>query len=180
MLRGANQDFMRMNPYAVEHFNHKGINTQTDGGNKLINAMFSLHFGSFGGTGVRWIYFVLGVGGAFLFYTGNILWVETRARKQKRAEDSVPVQRKDVVFLANLTIGACLGCVLAVVGTMLASRWLFATLNIESINHLFMYGYYAIFLLTLIYTFVIGYAKALPQLLLTLVLCYLRFHLHLF
>lgn len=44
MLRGANQDFMRMNPYAVEHFNHKGINTQTDGGNKLINAMFSLHF----------------------------------------------------------------------------------------------------------------------------------------
>ena len=113
-------------------------------------------------------------------FTGNILWVETRARKQKRAEDSVPVQRKDVVFLANLTIGACLGCVLAVVGTMLASRWLFATLNIESINHLFMYGYYAIFLLTLIYTFVIGYAKALPQLLLTLVLCYLRFHLHLF
>ncbi|MFH4238342.1 PepSY domain-containing protein, partial [Acinetobacter baumannii] len=40
---------------------------------------------------------------------------------------------------------------------------------IESINHVFMYGYYAIFLLTLIYTFVIGYAKALPQLLLTLV-----------
>lgn len=170
MLRGANHDFMRMNPYAVEHFNHKGINTQTDAGNKLINAMFSLHFGSFGGTGVRWIYFVLGVGGAFLFYTGNILWVETRARKQKRAEDPVPVQRKDVVFLANLTIGACLGCVLAVVGTMLASRWLFAALNVESMNHLFMYGYYAIFLLTLIYTFVIGYAKALPQLLLTLVL----------
>lgn len=173
MLRGANNDFMRMNPYAVEHFNYRGINTQTDAGNKLINAMFSLHFGSFGGDTIRWIYFVLGIGGAFLFYSGNILWVETRARKQKRSIDPRPTQRKDVIFLANLTIGTCLGCILAVMGTLLLSRWLYPALGLHSINHFFMYGYYAIFLLSTLYTFVVGYAKALPQLLLSiaLVLC---------
>ncbi|WP_151982280.1 PepSY-associated TM helix domain-containing protein [Acinetobacter guerrae] len=168
LLRGANNDFMSMNPYAVDHFNSSGINTQTNAGNKLINAMFSLHFGSYGGDTVRWIYFILGIGGAFLFYSGNILWVETRARKQKRPQDPTPVQRKDVVFLANLTIGTCLGCILAIMGTLLASRWLYSIIQIESINHLFMYSYYTIFIAIILLTFYLGYAKALPKLLLSI------------
>lgn len=165
MLRGASNDFMRMNPYQVEKFNISGINTQTDAGNKLINAMFSLHFGSFGGDTVRWIYLIFGMGGAFLFYSGNILWIETRAKKQKRAQDPVPVQRKDVTFFANLTIGTCLGCILAITGTLLFSRWFYAIMDITSMNHLLMYSYYSIFLLCTVYAFVIGYAKALPHLL---------------
>lgn len=165
MLRGASNDFMRMHPYQVEKFNYSGINTQTDAGNKLINAMFSLHFGSFGGDTVRWIYFIFGMGGAFLFYSGNILWIETRAKKQKRAQDPIPTQRKDVTFFANLTIGTCLGCILAITGTLLFSRWFYAILDISSMNHFFMYSYYSIFLICTAYAFVIGYAKALPHLL---------------
>lgn len=165
MLRGASNDFMRMNPYQVESYNYSGINTQNSAGNKWINAMFSLHFGSFGGDTVRWIYLILGIGGAFLFYSGNILWVETRARKQKRENDPIPQQRKDVVFLANLTIGTCLGCILAISATLVISRCFYNAFNIASINHFFMYSYYAIFLICTVYTFIIGYAKALPQLL---------------
>lgn len=165
MLRGASNDFMRMHPYQVEKFNYNSINTQTDAGNKLINAMFSLHFGSFGGDTVRWIYLIFGMGGAFLFYSGNILWIETRAKKQKRAQDPIPEQRKDVRFFANLTIGTCLGCILAITGTLLLSRWFYAIVDITSMNYFFLYSYYFLFLFCTIYTFVIGYAKALPQLL---------------
>lgn len=165
MLRGASQDFMRMNPYAVDKFDVSFINTQNTASDKLVNAMFSLHFGSFGGFTIRWVYLILGIGGAFLFYSGNILWVETRARKQKRAQDPIPTQRKDVVFLANLTIGTCLGCILGIVATLMLSRIIFQYLPFNSINHFFMYGYYAIFLACSAFAFIIGYAKALPKLL---------------
>lgn len=163
MLRGANNDFMFMNPYNVNHYRNQGINTQSSAGNKAINALFSLHFGSYGGDFVRWVYVVLGLAGAFLFYSGNMLWVETRARKQKRAEDPIPQQRKDVKFLASLTIGACLGCILAITSTLLFGRWIYATLSIHSINQLFMNTYYLIFVTSILYTFIMGHAKALPH-----------------
>ncbi|MDM1759303.1 PepSY-associated TM helix domain-containing protein [Acinetobacter sp. 251-1] len=171
MLRGASQDFMRMNPYAVEKLDASGINTQNGTSEKLVNAMFSLHFGSFGGFTVRWLYLILGIGGAFLFYSGNMLWVETRARKQKRAQDPIPTQRKDVVFLANLTIGTCLGCILAIVATLMLSRIIFQYVVLNSSNHFFMYGYYLIFLACIVFTFIKGYAKALPILLMTIAMC---------
>ncbi len=168
LLQSANNDFMRLNPYAVEHFDYSSINTQTSASSKLISAMFSLHFGSYGGDTVRWIYFILGIGGAFLFYSGNMLWIETRLRKQKYPQDAIPVQRKDVRFLANLTIGACLGCILAIVATLLSSRCLYSFIQIESINSLFIYSYYIIFICVVVYTFLVGHAKALPRLLLAI------------
>src|SRR5690606_16686768 len=39
-----------------------------DGWGATITSFFALHFGNFGGTGVRWAYFLLGLAGAFLFY----------------------------------------------------------------------------------------------------------------
>lgn len=173
VLRGANQDFMRMNPYAVENFDHKGINTQTSVPDKIINSLFSLHFGSYGGDAIRWIYLILGIGGAFLFYSGNLLWVETRARKQKRAEDAIPTQRKDVVFLANLSIGACLGCIIAIFATLLLSRWSYAFMGLSSLNQFFMWSYYSIFILSIAYCFIRGYAKVLTEFLLGLAFIFL-------
>lgn len=168
MLRGASNDFMRMNPYAVDRYNNSGIHTQASAGETAINAMFSLHFGSYGGNPVRWIYLILGMGGAFLFYSGNILWIETRARKQKRPQDPIPTQRKDVVFLANLTIGACLGCIIGITGALIIGRWLLALWSIQSANQLFMCIYYGLFILSIVYSFFKGYAKALPRLLLVI------------
>lgn len=171
MLRGASQDFMRMNPYVIEKSDSSGLYTQNGASDKFITAMFSLHFGNFGGFTVRWLYLILGIGGAFLFYSGNILWVETRARKQKRAQDPIPTQRKDVVFLANLTIGTCLGCIFAIVATLMLSRIIFQYSSLQSINHFFMYGYYAIFLGCIAFTFIKGYANALPILLMSIAIC---------
>ena len=41
-----------------------------------------LHFGEFGNAWVAWLYFLLGLGGAFLFWSGNLLWVESRRKRR--------------------------------------------------------------------------------------------------
>ncbi|MBE1162852.1 PepSY-associated TM helix domain-containing protein [Dyella acidiphila] len=84
------------------------------------SAMYGLHFGTFGGNLVRWLYFVLGLAGAFLFYSGNLLWIESR-RKRRHAD-----QPKRTRVMARATIGVCIGSCLGISGafaaTMIAAR----------------------------------------------------------
>lgn len=71
-----------------------------------------LHFADFGGQFTRAVYFVLGLAGAFLFYSGNLLWIETR-RRRHHVE-----QPMSGWVMAQLSIGICLGCCLGI-GLML-------------------------------------------------------------
>lgn len=165
MMRGDNFDYMTFNPYQTKTYSTETLSTKENSISSLIRSMFALHFGNYGGDPIRWIYVVFGLGGAYLFYSGNILWIETRLRKQKNPNLPLPQQRKDVMFIANLTIGACLGCMLAVFSSMLIGRWGYVVApNLPSHNHLFMYSYYAIFIISIFYSFMIGAARALPNL----------------
>lgn len=72
--------------------------------NGLTNSsIYALHFGNFGGRAVQWLYFLLGLAGAFLFYSGNLLWIESR-RKRRHAE-----QPRKTLVMARATLGVCLG-----------------------------------------------------------------------
>ena len=167
MLRGDNFDVMFFNPYQPAPYSTANLNTQSSGLDQLIRSMFSLHFGNYGGDFTRWLYLALGLGGAFLFYSGNILWIESRVKRQKNPNLEPPSQRKDVQFIANLTIGSCLGTVLGIFMSMLIGRWAYVlSPELHSINAWFMYIYYAIFIFSLILSFVLGAARALPTLLL--------------
>lgn len=171
MLRGDRFDVMVFNPYQEKPYNTNNLNTHATAMDQVIRSMFSLHFGNYGGDFTRWLYFIFGIGGAFLFYSGNLLWIESRIKRQKKSELEAPQQRKDVRFIANLTIGACLGCVLAVVFSMAIGRWgSLSHLGLESMNHLLVYSYYLVFLSSIAYCFMVGAAKALPQLLLGIVI----------
>lgn len=171
MLRGDTFDYMSFNPYQTTPYNTATLDTQSSASEKLIKSMFALHFGNYGGDFTRWLYLILGIGGAFLFYSGNILWVETRLKKQKNPNLPPPQQRKDVTFMANLTVGACLGCVLAVFASLLLLRWVYVIYpQLVSINHIMMYSYYTLFVVSIAYTFIIGAAKALPQFFLAIAL----------
>jgi len=171
MLRGDNFDVMFFNPYQPAPYSTANLNTQSSGLDQLIRSMFSLHFGNYGGDFTRWLYLALGLGGAFLFYSGNILWIESRVRRQKNPNLALPAQRKDVQFIANLTIGACLGTVFGIVMSMLIGRWAYVlSPELYSINAWFMYIYYAIFIFSLMLSFVLGAARALPTLLLSIVI----------
>ena len=169
MLRGDHFDVMFFNPYQPAPYSMANLNTQSTGVDQLIRSMFSLHFGNYGGDFTRWLYLALGVGGAFLFYSGNILWIESRLKRQKNPNLPPPAQRRDVKFIANLTVGACLGTVLAIFASMLLGRWAYViSAELHSINAWFMSGYYAVFLLSLMLSFVLGAARALPALLLAI------------
>lgn len=169
MLRGDRFDVMIFNPYQTEAYGTRNLNTHATAMDQVIRSMFSLHFGNYGGDFTRWMYLIFGMGGAFLFYTGNILWIESRIKRCKNPELIPPKQRKDVMFIANLTIGACLGCVLAIAISMVVGRW-GSLLNIgfNSLNHILVYCYYFIFILSLMYSFIVGAGKALPNLLLAI------------
>ncbi|WP_396233586.1 PepSY-associated TM helix domain-containing protein [Acinetobacter baumannii] len=165
MMRGDNFDYLTFNPYQTKPYSIETLSTKENNISSLIRSMFALHFGNYGGDPIRWIYVFFGLGGAYLFYSGNILWIESRLRKQKNPNLPPPQQRKDVMFVANLTIGACLGCMLAVFSSMLIGRWGYVmNPSLLSHNHLFMYSYYTIFIISIIYSFVIGAARALPHL----------------
>ena len=91
-------------------------------GTTFLRGLQTLHYGNFGGMALKWLYFLLGLAGAFLFHTGNLLWIEAR-RKRRQIE-----QPRRTRFMASLTLGTCLGCVAGVsavfvAGALLPEPW---------------------------------------------------------
>lgn len=86
-----------------------------DANHATYAAIFGLHFGTFGSLSLRWLYFLLGLAGAFLFYSGNLLYIETR-RKRRQADQPMKVRA-----MATATVGVCLGTCFALSATFLAN-----------------------------------------------------------
>ncbi|SFL04485.1 PepSY-associated TM helix domain-containing protein [Rhodanobacter glycinis] len=79
---------------------------------------YALHFGDYGNAAVQWLYFLLGLGGAFLFYSGNLLWIESR-RRRRQGE-----QRRSAYVMARATVGVCIGVCVAISATAIAAQLL--------------------------------------------------------
>jgi len=86
-----------------------------DANHATYSAVFGLHFGTFGSLSLRWLYFLLGLAGAFLFYSGNLLYIESR-RKRRQADQPLKVRA-----MATATVGVCLGTCFAISCTFLAN-----------------------------------------------------------
>ena len=76
----------------------------------LLDAMFPLHFGNFGGIVVKFIWFTLGLGTAFLAVSGAMIWIERRVYGSTGSLSLASYQR-----ISRLTVGACAGVVLSTV-----------------------------------------------------------------
>lgn len=88
-----------------------------------ITSFFTLHFGSFGGTPIRWSYFLLGLAGSVLFYTGNLLWIERRRTKARSGFPTADVeQARSSRVMGALTVGISLGCVTGISLTIAAAK----------------------------------------------------------
>lgn len=122
----------------------------------------SLHTGEYGGITIRWAYFFLGFSGAWLFYSGNLLWVETR-RKRARKEGETPQQRRDAYWLAAGTVGVCLGCVAGLSATIAAAKWLHG--HVDDLNRWHEVVYYAVFFASIVWAFARGAARSAVHLL---------------
>ncbi|MEM7246505.1 MAG: PepSY-associated TM helix domain-containing protein [Acidobacteriota bacterium] len=93
----------------VAKFTNRGLGT------RLFGAVQPLHYGEFGGLGLRLIYFVSGAVLSLGIATGNVLWFERRRRRDGA--------RRSHFVLRRLTLGACLGLVLASVACIGCGRF---------------------------------------------------------
>ncbi|MDZ7867948.1 MAG: PepSY-associated TM helix domain-containing protein [Rheinheimera sp.] len=89
-------------------------------GTVFLRGLQSLHYGNFAGDTGKWLYFVLGLAGALLFYSGNWLWL-----RRKLAEGNDWKLR----LMAGLTNGVCLGTVAAISLLFAVAAWLPASWN---------------------------------------------------
>ncbi|MEG0186136.1 MAG: PepSY-associated TM helix domain-containing protein, partial [Stenotrophomonas sp.] len=140
-----------LDPYSGEVDAHD-LPGHMDGWNGAVNAFFALHFGSFGGNPVRWLYLLMGLAGAALFFTGNLLWVESRRRKRKGTE--TPVQKRSARVLACLTVGVSLGCVAGISASIAATKWLPSLVADLKAWHTGIY--YAVFVAAIAWAFLRG------------------------
>jgi uncharacterized iron-regulated membrane protein len=126
-----------------------------------ITSFFAVHFGNYGGPPVRWSYFLLGLAGAFLFYSGNLLWIESRRKKERKS--GAVEQTRATRILGALTTGVPLGCVAGISVTIAAAKWLPADLDDLAAWHSRIY--YAVFLLAVAWALWRGAARSGSELL---------------
>lgn len=125
-----------------------------------VTSFFALHFGNFGGSPVRWAYFLLGLAGAFVFYTGNLLWIESR-RKKERKRGAVE-QTRSTRILGALTVGVPLGCIAGISLTIAAAKWLPPDAATAAWHSRI---YYAVFVLATLWALARGPARSGAELL---------------
>lgn len=99
-------------PLAVQLPGHRDTNHAT------LAWVYALHYGSYGNVVVQWLYLLLGLGGAALFYAGNLLWIESRRRRR------AAVQPRSAQVMARTTVGVCIGLCVAVSAAALAAQLL--------------------------------------------------------
>lgn len=123
--------------------------------------LLGLHTGDYGGITITWAYFFLGFSGAWLFYSGNLLWIETR-RKRARKGGEVE-QPRSTRLLGSATVGVCLGCVAGLSLTIVAAKWLHG--RVVDLNHWHELIYYVVFLGSVAWAFTWGAARSAVHLL---------------
>lgn len=119
---------------------------QADAANRTVNAMSPLHYGTYGGIILKWLYVALGLALSALTATGLMLWVE---RRQHGSEG----QRSDRFYecTTRLNIGVCMGFPVATLGLFYLDKLYVGT---ESAR-LFWTGwvYFGLVALTVVYAF---------------------------
>ena len=160
--------FAALDPYTGKLLSTDYLSGAQSTPNLLISSFFALHMASFGGAMVPWLYLLLGLAGAWLFYSGNLLWVETRRKAQRRGGD-LPVQRRDTALMASATVGVCIGCVAGISLTLAAAKWLPG--RVEGIAGWHVGIYYSVFFASIVWAFARGAARAVVPLLWLAVAC---------
>lgn len=160
-LRGPTLGFATVDPFTGALQGVDYMPGKQDGWSAAITSFFALHFGNFGGATVRWAYVLLGLAGAMLFYTGNLLWVESRRKRERKAGavEQTPATR----VLGALTVGVSLGCVAGLSLTIAAAKPLAG--RVEDLAAWHSGIYYAVFAAMVAWAQARGAAKGAVELL---------------
>lgn len=160
MTRG--NGFAVINPVTGEIVNTDYLPGRQGAWTATVSTFFALHFATFGGDIVRVCYFLLGLAGAFLFYSGNLLWIESRRRTER--QNGGPVNQKNSTrIMAAATVGVCLGAICAISFTIVVGKWLNG--RVADVDAWHNGVYYAVFLASVIWSFGRGAGAAGVELL---------------
>src|SRR5690606_10498270 len=110
--------------------------------------LYRLHFGDFGGAGLKVIYFVLGLISCFVIISGILIWLVARDKKHV-----APHKRKFNAWLGWLFLAVCLSMYPATAFTFVGVKLFvvdFDPSRMASIYHFFFYSWLA---LSLFFTF---------------------------
>jgi uncharacterized iron-regulated membrane protein len=155
MLRG--QGFLTVSAATGEVISTDYFPGAHDVWNIPVSTLFALHFGSFGGEPIRWAYVLLGLTGSFIFYSGSLLWIESR-RKKRAAESGQPaLQTRSTRILGGLTVGVCGGCVAGISLLVALAR----ALPAPQTGAQAAWSYYAVFLLCVLWSHWRGASRAM-------------------
>ncbi|WP_313620421.1 PepSY-associated TM helix domain-containing protein [Achromobacter sp.] len=154
----ARGGFVAIDPYSGKVLSTDYMPGRQDAANLWVSSFFALHMASFGGVAVQWLYFVLGLAGAWLFYSGNLLWIETRRKRADRRTGELPAQRLDTRLMASATVGVCLGSVCGISLMMIAAKALSG--RVADLDAWLKGVYYAAFFAGIAWSFLRGGAAA--------------------
>lgn len=112
--RSPEYGFATVDPYSGKILVSDYLPGHQNGWYATLSSFFTLHFGSFGGTTIRWSYVFLGLIGAFMFYTGNHLWILSKEKKTGETRASRN--------MARLTVGWMLGTMAAIAVAVLVKK----------------------------------------------------------
>lgn len=87
-----------------------------DANHAIGSAVYGLHFGTYGGPVLRGIYFLLGLCGAAMVLTGNLMWLE--ARRKRDAAMQPRAARNVARATVSGCVGTCIGIAAAFVGAL--------------------------------------------------------------
>ena len=159
----ARGGFAAIDPYSGKVINSDYLPGKQSTPSLIISSFFALHMAAFGGTPVQWMYFLLGLGGAWLFFSGNLLWIESRRRRAPRGSDGVPIQSLPTRLMASASVGVCLGCVCGISLMIVGSKWLHG--QVSHLNDWHRILYYGMFFASIGWAFLRGAARAAVHLL---------------
>ncbi|MQY51126.1 PepSY domain-containing protein [Rhodocyclus tenuis] len=140
-----------VSPVSGEILNSEAFPGRQSAWDAPVAALFALHFGSFGGEPVRWGYFLLGLAGAFMFYSGNRLWIVSRRRQAVSAQGREP---RSLRFMAAATHGVCFGGIAGISLSLVAAKCLHG--QVDDLAAWYRGAYYVTFLAALGWAFARG------------------------
>lgn len=156
----AKYGFVTLNAVSGEVVSREYLPGYRGNWSAVVSGFFAAHFGSYGGDSVRWAYFFLGLSGAFVFYTGNLLWLETRRRRLAAAgANALPRSHR---VLGALTVGVALGCMAGISVALLTAKW--ASCGAVTDEGLSAAAYYIVFFSCIGWALCAGAARAAVQL----------------
>ena len=152
-MRGPTFGIVGVNPHSGEFVQTDYLPGHQSGWSAAISSFFSLHFGSYGGSPIRWGYFVLGLSGALMFYAGNLVWIESR-RKRARQKAPHPQQAVSSRVMGSLTVGVAFGCIAGISATLAVAHVLPGLVDDPGAWH--RYVFYLVFLSAIAWALKVG------------------------